>query len=195
MDGTSGAPRGEPLAWIEDRVVYDRDYSKIIIRRYRDKAGGEREWGMVHINSRGRSGLVAAVTEDGALVLERVWRIPLRTWVIELPGGLCDKGDETTDVVALRELLEETGYEATDPIRVASFADAPGMTDQTSDLYLATHARKVAEPELEPSEIIETLRIPLEGIEKALQDMECLVDPKVYAAIGAIVLRDRHAET
>lgn len=189
MDGTSGAENAEPLEWVEDRVIYDRDYSKIVIRCYRDRDGGEREWGMVHINSRGRSGLVAALTPDRQLVLERVWRIPLRSWVIELPGGLCDKGDETTDAVALRELLEETGYTADEPMRVATFADAPGMTDQTSDLYLATNARKIAEPELEPSEVITTILVPLEGIEKALREMECLVDPKVYAAIGAIALR------
>lgn len=186
MDGSSVSHQDDPLRVIEDRVLVDRGYTKIMIRTYADRLGNSREWGMVHINASGRSGLVAAVTPEKELVLEKVWRIPLQKWVIELPGGLADKGGEATCDVALRELLEETGYIADDLVHVATFADAPGMTDQESELHIARNARKVREPELEPSEVIEVLLLPLQGITKALAGLDCPIDPKVYAAIGLL---------
>src|SRR5215217_1288754 len=64
------------------------------------------------------SGIVAivAVTDDYKLVLVEQYRPPVAKSVIELPAGLAgdEAGHEQEDLLtaARRELLEETGYEA-----------------------------------------------------------------------------------
>jgi ADP-ribose pyrophosphatase len=167
----------------EDEIVYDQDYTKIILRHYRDRSGMEKVWGMVHMNGFGKGALVLACTEDGELILERSYRIPLKRMVIELPGGLNDIEDETPLNVAKRELLEETGYVADDYQEVAQFAEAPGVTDQETVLYLARNAKKVAEPALGASEEIEVLLVPQGEVQKFLKETDAVVDAKVYAAL------------
>jgi len=53
--------------------------------------------------------VVIPMTKKQELIFEKNWRIPLETPVIQFPAGLIDK--ESAEVVARRELLEETGYE------------------------------------------------------------------------------------
>ena len=59
--------------------------------------------------------IILAVTDDNTLLFTEQYRIPLGKPVIEFPAGLVgDTEDrhETLEVAALRELLEETGYQA-----------------------------------------------------------------------------------
>src|SRR4051812_43058440 len=76
-------------------------------------AAGQWEY-IEHVNASGVAA-VAAVTEDGRLVIVEQHRPPVGGPVIELPGGLCgdDAGaaEEPLAEAACRELLEETGYE------------------------------------------------------------------------------------
>ena len=59
-------------------------------------------------------GAVVAVPmlDDGRLVLERQYRYPMGTVMIEFPAGKLDPGEDRL-ACAKRELLEETGYSAT----------------------------------------------------------------------------------
>lgn len=54
---------------------------------------------------------VIAILDDGRIVLVRQYRYPLAKVLLELPAGKRDAG-ETTLQCAMRELLEETGYTA-----------------------------------------------------------------------------------
>jgi ADP-ribose pyrophosphatase len=168
----------------EDEIVYDQDYTKIILRHYRDRSGMEKVWGMVHMNGLGKGALVLACTEQGELILERSYRIPLKRMVIELPGGLNDMKGETPLDVAKGELLEETGYVADDYQEAVLFAEAPGVTDQESLLYIAKNARRVTEPMLGASEEIEVLLVPHGDVWEFLKKTDAIVDAKVYAALS-----------
>ncbi len=55
--------------------------------------------------------MVIAQDDDGSVVLERQYRYPVKSVMIEFPAGKIDAG-ESTFACAQRELLEETGYSA-----------------------------------------------------------------------------------
>src|SRR5262245_57499864 len=64
--------------------------------------------------------VIVAVTDDHKLLLVEQYRVPMAKAVIELPAGLAGdvEGSETEELVAAarRELLEETGYEASEMV-------------------------------------------------------------------------------
>lgn len=57
--------------------------------------------------------MVIPLLDDGRLVLERQFRYPMGQVMIEFPAGKLDPGEDVL-TCARRELLEETGYTATE---------------------------------------------------------------------------------
>jgi ADP-ribose pyrophosphatase len=55
--------------------------------------------------------MIIALLDDGRLVLERQYRYPVQSVMLEFPAGKLDAG-EASLACAQRELLEETGYSA-----------------------------------------------------------------------------------
>ena len=55
--------------------------------------------------------MIIAQLEDGRLVLERQYRYPVQSVMLEFPAGKLDAGEGSL-ACAQRELLEETGYSA-----------------------------------------------------------------------------------
>tara|TARA_R110001599_G_scaffold64023_3_gene178484 strand:- start:57904 stop:58461 length:558 start_codon:yes stop_codon:yes gene_type:complete len=80
--------------------------------------------------------VVLPVFEDGSILLERQFRYPLDRAFIEFPAGKIDPGEEPL-ACAKRELLEETGYTATDWQFVCTIHNAIAYSDEHLDLYLA----------------------------------------------------------
>ncbi|MDA8745592.1 NUDIX hydrolase [Rubripirellula amarantea] len=70
--------------------------------------------------------------------------------LLELPAGTRDP-NESPDVTAHRELIEETGYRAGSIECIAEFFSAPGISDELMSLYVARdltqgqHAREAVE--------------------------------------------------
>lgn len=87
------------------------------------------------IRHSGAAGMIA-LDEDGTILLERQWRHPLKRSFWELPAGKLDP-NESEDVCAARELLEECGVTAERWTRLGALHNAIGYSDERLVIYLA----------------------------------------------------------
>jgi ADP-ribose diphosphatase len=74
---------------------------------------------------------------DPRILLIRQYRYAANGYVHEIPAGRLDPG-ETPEDCAARELREETGYSASDLIRLTTFYTTPGFTDEQIHLFAAS---------------------------------------------------------
>jgi len=84
-------------------------------------------------------GAAAIVPLDGDdVVFVRQFRPALGTSLLEVPAGTLDRPGEEPLACAVRELNEEIGAVAREWVHLASYAVAPGVSDERLHLYLAT---------------------------------------------------------
>ena len=80
--------------------------------------------------------VVIALTDQGEVVLERQFRYPLKQVFIELPAGKIDPGEPVL-TTGQRELLEETGYTASEWIKLGIQHPCIGYSNEVIHIYLA----------------------------------------------------------
>ena len=113
---------------------------------------------------------VAALDDNGHLVLIDQYRHPLGRRLLELPAGLLDAPGEDPLEAAKRELAEETGLAAQTWSVLVDVALSPGFTDEALRVYLAEGLIDTDQPEPEHEEAdIEIVRMPVdEAVRQAL---------------------------
>lgn len=88
---------------------------------------------------------VLAMTRRAEFILVRQYRPVIEQWTLEFPGGLRDPG-ESPETAAVRELREETGFEAVEVIPlIECYADVGRLTNKFFGFF--TLADAVADPE------------------------------------------------
>ena len=109
---------------------------------------------------------IIAVTDGGKLLLVRQYRYPLRQHLYELPAGKLDPGEDAL-ATAKRELLEETGYAATNWRRLTTIYPLCAYSSEAIHVFFAS-GLKFEEQRLDPGEFLEVLEISLdEGLARA----------------------------
>jgi ADP-ribose pyrophosphatase len=106
--------------------------------------------------------VVLAVDDSGStprVLLERQYRHAAGDYLWELPAGRIDPGEQEL-AAARRELLEETGYQASKWKRILKFYASPGFVAETMAVFLATGLR-AGEAQPEEDEIIYKRLVPL----------------------------------
>ncbi len=107
---------------------------------------------------------ILAMLDNGNLVMERQFRYPLRREFIELPAGKIDN-DEDILLCAQRELLEETGYVASEWTHLATVWPCIGYADERMEYFLARGLAHQGS-QLDDGELLEVFELPLpEAIE------------------------------
>ncbi len=90
--------------------------------------------------------MIVAQLGDGQLVLERQFRYPVQSVMIEFPAGKLDAG-ESSLACARRELLEETGYTAREWAKAGVLHPVISYSTEFIDIWFARgltlHQRKL----------------------------------------------------
>jgi ADP-ribose pyrophosphatase len=103
--------------------------------------------------------VILPILSDGRIVLIRQHRVAVDEVLVELPAGTMEAG-EAPIVTARRELLEETGYSASEIMPMLNFYASPGFAKEEMHLFKATGL--VAGPTaLEDDEKIETFPVDM----------------------------------
>jgi ADP-ribose pyrophosphatase len=79
---------------------------------------------------------VAAVDDEGRLLLVRQYRHACGDWTLEVPAGRVERGEDRL-AAAMRELEEETHHRAASWELLLEFYAAPGFCSERLGLYLA----------------------------------------------------------
>lgn len=162
-------------------VIAEGKYIRLI-----NKAGWE------YVERLGISGIVgiAAVTDEGNILLVEQYRPALAKHVIELPAGLAGDAPEfdgeDLSSAARRELLEETGYSASTMDFICEGPPSSGMSSEMITLFKASGLKKVTAGGGDETEELMLYEIPVDGIHQWLEHQRSsgkLIDLRIYTAL------------
>jgi 8-oxo-dGTP pyrophosphatase MutT (NUDIX family) len=103
--------------------------------------------------------MIFGLTSDDKVILVRQYKHGAQDIMIELPAGQIDDSDTNPLNAAIRELREETGYEAEDYTHLIDLFVASANSTVTAHLYLATGLTQITSPQLDNQELIESLSV------------------------------------
>jgi ADP-ribose pyrophosphatase len=136
---------------------------------------------------------VAPLGADGRVLLLRQYRHATGEWVLEVPAGKLDPGEDP-ESAARRELEEETGYRAGVLEPMGWMWTTPGFTDEKIWLYLARDLKLATQAlqddeflTLEPLTLSEAVERALDGSIHDAKSAVCLA--RAARRLGAIALR------
>ena len=108
--------------------------------------------------------MILPITSNREIIFVRQYRHAVGEFFLELPAGNFDPTKETAEVAAIRELTEETGYIPQEIIKIATLHDKPSKDTNQIHLFLAENVSKVGEQNLDITEEIEVVFIPVESV-------------------------------
>lgn len=137
---------------IDSRLAYDGEFLKVQQDTVRlpDGKTTSREY----IKHPGAV-VIIPVLDDGRILLERQFRYPGNQVFIEFPAGKIDPEEASLDC-AKRELMEETGYTASEWKFVCTIHNAIAYSDEHLDIFLA-RGLTAGQNKLDEGEFLETM--------------------------------------
>jgi 8-oxo-dGTP pyrophosphatase MutT (NUDIX family) len=127
--------------------------------------------------------LVLPITSNREVVLVRQYRHAIGDFFLELPAGRFDSNQEKPEIAALRELREETGYFTQDIRQIAVIYESPSKDTNKIHLFLAENVQQVGEQNLDVTEEIEVVLIPLESVLDKITQGEICVSGTITALL------------
>jgi 8-oxo-dGDP phosphatase len=134
---------------------------------------------------------VVALRDDNAVMLVHQYRHPLGRRLWELPAGLLDLGGEPPHITAARELKEEAGLAARQWRTLVDLDSAPGFSDESVRVYLATGLTDIGRPQAHDEEADLTLRwLPLDEAVQMVLSGEIVNSLAVGGILAAHTITD-----
>ena len=125
--------------------------------------------------------VILAFLPNGNLLFERQFRYPLRRVFLELPAGKIDPGESIIDT-ARRELLEETGYTASDWEYLGVMHPCIGYSDERIEIFEARGLHLAGEKQLDHNEFLDVVEVSPEEARQAVWNGQ-ITDAKTITAL------------
>jgi ADP-ribose pyrophosphatase len=126
------------------------------------------------------SAVLIPVFDDGTVALVRQYRHAAGKYLLELPAGTLEAGEDP-EGAARRELEEEIGVTAEKLEKLIEFYVSPGFLTEKMHLFVATGLKYVGQ-KLETDEILTIERHPLPTLLDMIKDRE-IEDAKTIIGI------------
>ncbi|OUL28130.1 NUDIX hydrolase [Nostoc sp. T09] len=133
------------------------------------------------VNLKPEVALILPITSNQEIVFVRQYRHAVGEFFIELPAGSFDPEQESAEEAAVRELVEETGYITEKVRKIATIYDKPSKDTNQIHLFLAENVIKAKEQQLDITEEIEVILIPVESVLEKITQGEIAVAGSVAA--------------
>lgn len=111
---------------------------------------------------------VIAVTENKEIIIIKQFRKPIEEVLWEIPAGKLELGEDPKEC-AIRELKEETGYEAEKIEFLNLFYTSPGFSNEKMYLYLATGIKE-GDPNPDEDEYVEVFKFRIDEALDMIKD-------------------------
>ena len=126
--------------------------------------------------------VILPIREDRSILIIRQFRPSLNKWLLELPAGTIEVGEDPS-TCAQRELEEETGYRANELIALGTVTPMAGFCDEIQHLYVAHGVISSNQLTCDDDEVIEVMFLSLEQIEQKIISGD-ISDAKTIACIS-----------
>lgn len=136
---------------------------------------------------------VLALTDAGEVILERQFRYPFHSVLVEIPAGKLNVADEDPAAAAARELREETGMTAATWVPLGDFYASPAILGEHIRLFLATDLTQ-GETHTDDDEFLEVFKMPLSDLVNEIMAGR-IPDGKTQAAALRVAELLRRKET
>jgi ADP-ribose pyrophosphatase len=175
---------------IHKKTLWEGKFLRAVLIRYNVRCNSSnnveaQEWeAFERINCDGIVGIVP-LTDNDEVILIRQFRPPINGFVIELPAGLVDSGENFEEAVR-RELIEETGYEAGDVQFLTEGPMSSGASAEILSVYVATGLKYVGIGRRDETEDIEVIPVQIGNVAAKLEELRQSgnhIDLKVYGLI------------
>ena len=133
------------------------------------------------------SAVIVPVFDDGTVALVRQYRHAAGEYLLEIPAGTLDEGEDPM-VGAIRELEEEIGVHAAHVRKLCEFYVSPGFLTEKMHVYMATGLTHVGQ-KLEADEVLTIERHSFADLDRMIRDGR-IVDAKTIIGITLVVRID-----
>ncbi len=150
--------------------AYEGSHIRVLKKYFETENGKTGIWETIERTNVYNKGAVViiAVTENSEIIMERNWRIPIESYIVQFPAGLTDRKMERDEEAARRELLEETGYLADTLIPILQSPLCPALTTTEASHYFAPRVKYIGKERKDTSQIIEVIKVPLKELDTFL---------------------------
>ena len=128
--------------------------------------------------------VIVPVLDNGDIVMIKNRRWQVGATLLEFPAGTLEPNEEI-ERCARRELIEETGFEASRMTLIHRFFALPGLSTEVMHVYTA-HGLKWVGQCLEPDEEIDVVHISLDTLAHATAVGQ-VVDGKTLAVLALLL--------
>lgn len=175
---------------IDSQLVLDHQWCRV--RKDRVKLSNGVVVDDYFVNVRPDIALVLPITKKQEIVFVQQYRHGVEQILLELPAGSFNPQKEDSLVAAQRELLEETGYVVGTIAKIATLYDNPVKDTNKIHLFLATDVAIASKQNLDITEAIKVILIPISELKNRILQGEICVSGSIAAIFLGLEIYQRN---